>query len=804
MSVRPFLESAARVWQTLRYSVRSRPWPLELPVVVQFPINDICDSKCQMCNIWQQKLDRQVSVEDGRKVFSDPLFRRVRAIGLNGGEPTLRRDLADIGRMLFETVPNLKSLSLITNGLHSDRAIERIDSLADAVSACGGRLDVMVSIDGVGDVHDRVRGVPGNFEHAVRVLDHVLAHRSKMTARVGCTVITENVYNVHELLDFCINRGAYIKFRLGVPNRRLYNLPAPPAKQIGKRVWIDTHPFGLDEEQRWHFAQFLYGLNSGYESSLQQRQFYRSLAGQLVLGQPRRAGCDWQHRGVTVSSRGEILYCAVQSDILGSGLTQSPQDLYFGHREHLQSIVKDKCASCAHDYVGPPGGRDQAALLLDDLLRKCGTDLRRASVSRPARMLASLKKTSVDRIRFDSSRRRFAQNMAVAGGSSSARKGVVICGWYGTETLGDRAILGAIVEAIHELSPGEQITIASLNPFYTRLTVAQMPELAGCDVIAAERAIETIDQQRGLVFGGGPLMAIREMALMEGLFLRARSAGVPGIIAGCGVGPLGSASFNRSIVGLLSAASRRIFRDAESRDAAAKLLGYSDAADLVCEDPAASWVVKHRPARLPPPASPTLALGLRDWPYTQYAPELNPRKGETIQKRFEDTVVQSLDQVLAETPGLRLAPIPFCAHRVGGDDRLLYWRLVRRSSRIRAASDLSMISREPSPEALLSRMASMDAMLAMRFHSLVFASALSLPTVAIDYTMGAGKTHALGKRLGHPMLRIDSIEPDVLTSALIAALKRTTGVDVPPLTFRDIFERAWLDCGLGKPAPSIQ
>jgi len=98
-------------------------------------------------------------------------------------------------------------------------------------------------------------------------------------------------------------------------------------------------------------------------------------------------------------------------------------------------------------------------------------------------------------------------------------------------------------------------------------------------------------------------------------------------------------------------------------------------------------------------------------------------------------------------------------------------------------------------------MKSTSAMLAMRFHSLVFASALGLPTVAIDYTMGAGKTHALGRRLGHPTLRVDNLDPGVLASALVAALKETPVVDTQSLAFREVFSRAWLDCGLGKTAP---
>src|SRR5690606_8416971 len=232
--------------------------------------------------IWQQKLDRQLDASNIRRIFSDGLFSRVRVVGINGGEPTLRKDLPEIADALIESLPRLRQISVITNGLYAKRAIERIDALADRLIQRGVDLDVMVSLDGVADVHDRVRGVPGNFENAVRVLDHLLARRHALQVRVGCTIVRDNVYGLHDLLDFCRRRDAYVKFRLGVPHRRLYNLRGP--RTIGKRTWIDTKPFALDEAERWHVAQFLLALIRDYEQSLQQRMFYRSLVGQLLHG----------------------------------------------------------------------------------------------------------------------------------------------------------------------------------------------------------------------------------------------------------------------------------------------------------------------------------------------------------------------------------------------------------------------------------------------------------------------------------------------------------------------------------------
>ena len=100
-----------------------------LPEVIQFPINDICNSRCQMCFIWKQKRAREISPDEVRAALSNPLFRNVTAVGINGGEPTLRKDIGEIAESMCTALPSLKVISLITNGFKHLKVIEGIDSL---------------------------------------------------------------------------------------------------------------------------------------------------------------------------------------------------------------------------------------------------------------------------------------------------------------------------------------------------------------------------------------------------------------------------------------------------------------------------------------------------------------------------------------------------------------------------------------------------------------------------------------------------------------------------------------------------
>ncbi|MFM6343810.1 MAG: hypothetical protein ACKPFK_01500, partial [Dolichospermum sp.] len=102
-------------------------------------------------------------------------------------------------------------------------------------------------------------------------------------------------------------------------------------------------PFDLTFAEKYHLSVFLENIIRFYETSEQQKFFYKSLIGQIMYGKPRAAGCDWQHRGVTLSARGKLLYCAVESKTLGSSISENSEYLYFANQDHLAEIVKTKC-----------------------------------------------------------------------------------------------------------------------------------------------------------------------------------------------------------------------------------------------------------------------------------------------------------------------------------------------------------------------------------------------------------------------------------------------------------------------------
>lgn len=114
-----------------------------------------CPMKCQMCNIWQNPTEKS-------REFKPELLKKLphmAAVNVTGGEPIVREDLSEIIRILF-TKTNRVVIS--TSGWFENRIFE----LAKQFPKLGFR----VSIEGLSQKNDELRGQPGGFDRGLRVL----------------------------------------------------------------------------------------------------------------------------------------------------------------------------------------------------------------------------------------------------------------------------------------------------------------------------------------------------------------------------------------------------------------------------------------------------------------------------------------------------------------------------------------------------------------------------------------------------------------------------------------------------------
>ena len=154
-SLRNAKYAVALLKQDLKQVYRKIVWK-GAPTTLNLLVNDVCNSKCQMCLIWKNKAGLEFDPDELNKILSDDLFKKLEYIGVSGGEPTLRKDLPDIFEVLCQKRPRLKGIGIITNGILYDVVKERILNCADICRKNNISFNVMISLDGLNEIHDAV------------------------------------------------------------------------------------------------------------------------------------------------------------------------------------------------------------------------------------------------------------------------------------------------------------------------------------------------------------------------------------------------------------------------------------------------------------------------------------------------------------------------------------------------------------------------------------------------------------------------------------------------------------------------
>jgi MoaA/NifB/PqqE/SkfB family radical SAM enzyme/polysaccharide pyruvyl transferase WcaK-like protein len=709
------------------------------PNSISLMANDVCNSRCEMCGIWKGHRETGPTLDEFAGMFSDPLFDKVLSLGVTGGEPTLRPDLSQIFQAGVENLPSLRYASIITNALQPDRVVERILDARDVCRDAGVDFTAMVSLDGVGAVHDKVRGRLGNFERAVRVIDRL--REAGVSLSVGCTITRTNAGDVDELLDWVIANDLSANFRVAEFIDRLYN------------SHDDDRIRNFTDIQRYNLGLFYMRLMSSYETRQAILKTYESVKGMLVDGKPRTTGCQYHHDGVIISAQRGLLYCSPKSPVLGNIVKQSGKDLFFGNLDKREAIKRDHCDDCIHDYHVEPKFTEKVNFYMQSMLRA-----RRYAINR---LTAGAKK--------------IVPCPRVEDPQELRSESVLIVGWYGTETVGDQAILWGVVDRIRRRAhPPKRIIVTSLHPFVSRWTrsVLNLEEIEIVETYspAFKEACETVDE---VVVAGGPLMDLQALDHMLVSFSSAASRRIVARVEGCGLGPLNEPRFIASVEQLLRLASTVELRDNAGVDRARSEFGV-DARRI--DDPAIAYVQDHlrRVPTMPVIEGHREACFFLRKVGPHYLPGMTEEERGRLNERFEEEMLSFMAR-LAKERGLRIHLFPMCHLWIGGDDRIFNRHLKRRlvAEHGLADEDIVVENLPVSPDEILSAMRMAEVNICMRYHSVVFAEEAGGPYLAVDYTQGgkiAGFLADIGKG-DHavPLAEVDADEMfDRIGNVLVA------------------------------------
>ena len=329
------------------------------PRVLQMPITGKCNSRCVTCNIWKnQEKAVEMNPVALKQVLSDPFFSQVRLVGLNGGEPSMYKHIDELLDALF-VLPKLNRIHVISNAIIE----HRLTSMMEVIKSKCAEREILVyltlSLDGVGEIHNEVRGIPNVFHKTLATLQTIKDNRKIYcdVLDIGTTLSNLNIERVAEIEEFNCSLGIPAYYHPAVPNKRLFNFE-------GKQ------PFDIMSSKRsqllateYFFGKFKYG--KGLRTRLRAFMTYYYLKNG---GEGRLAGCNYLRSDVTITENLDLFLCATASEKVGNLMENTASELLRnGAMKRQEKKVCCNCGTCVHYIVFPT--LKGMLLFINELLR---------------------------------------------------------------------------------------------------------------------------------------------------------------------------------------------------------------------------------------------------------------------------------------------------------------------------------------------------------------------------------------------------------------------------------------------------
>jgi MoaA/NifB/PqqE/SkfB family radical SAM enzyme len=241
-----------RLREAARYGLRYAENALasRSPRIVYLEVTKRCNAFCDFCPYWQTHRRDEL-------IDYSPIVRKLDpfCVTFTGGEPLLRKDIVELVRQVT-SLPRRPYTALLSNGWLM--STEKARALRAA-----GLEQISISLDFVGEGHDKQRGLPGLYR---RIAERVPDWKAAGLRVVINTVIMEsNLDHILPIVDLTSDWGVLVSFscystlKTDSPGELVGNSRLPELRRIisevrrlkRRRPHIISSDFYLDNAVRY-------------------------------------------------------------------------------------------------------------------------------------------------------------------------------------------------------------------------------------------------------------------------------------------------------------------------------------------------------------------------------------------------------------------------------------------------------------------------------------------------------------------------------------------------------------------------
>jgi MoaA/NifB/PqqE/SkfB family radical SAM enzyme len=282
-----------------------------------------CNARCEMCDIWQNDMHNEVSAD----VFGR-LPTSLRDINISGGEPFLRSDLPEILEAIKRRNGRTR-LVISTNGFQPGKTERMMPALLEA----DRNLAVRVSIDGLNETHDEIRGIPGGFDKCVQTLE-ICRAAGVRDLGIGFTMLERNLRQLEEVHRFAESRRLELSITVATDSAIYFG-----TEKEGMRPH-DSHAV------RQAFSRIIAAQYRKWNVKENFRAWFNRTLMEYQEHGHRRFPCDGGSGFFYMDSFANIYICHILDVKIGNLLQQSWEELWRSAQAAEGRGVAAACDSC--------------------------------------------------------------------------------------------------------------------------------------------------------------------------------------------------------------------------------------------------------------------------------------------------------------------------------------------------------------------------------------------------------------------------------------------------------------------------
>ena len=311
-------------------------WPKMLPMNITLSPSPKCNSRCLTCNIWMKR-ENELTLDEWDKAL-DSLGTAPYWFTISGGEPLMYPGIVELAKLAYKHcrpgLINIPTNAILKSG--PDRVRQILEACPDS------QIIINLSLDGVGEKHDAIRGVPGNFQKFEERFGQYLALRDEfpnLTVGIHSVVSVFSVGHLDELISYADQSGAdQFITEIAEPRVELdtVGLPITPDPE--------SYAAAIDKLTDYVNSKRYSGVSRITEAF---RVEYYKLVKRILDQQEQVIGCYAGWASAQIYADGAVWPCCVRADDLGNLRDHNYdfREIWFGEKikEVRRSIAAKEC-----------------------------------------------------------------------------------------------------------------------------------------------------------------------------------------------------------------------------------------------------------------------------------------------------------------------------------------------------------------------------------------------------------------------------------------------------------------------------